>query len=68
MASRYNILERMKERDIPSKMVIKKIAEKGVECSPAAFSKAVNGKSYSDKSETIACLADTIVSELEARI
>lgn len=68
MASRYNVLERMKERDIPSKMVIKKLAEKGVECSPAAFSKAVSGKSFSDKSETIACLADSIVTELETRL
>ena len=68
MASRYRILERMKEKDIPSKMVIKKLAEKGVECSPAAFSKAVSGKSYSVKSEAIVSLADTVVSELEARL
>lgn len=68
MASRYNVLERMKDKKIPSKMVIERINQKGVKCTAVTFSKAINGKAFSDNAETIAFFADKVVSELEAKL
>lgn len=68
MASRFNLSKRMKEIGIPSKTIISKLNERGIECSASAFSKAINGKAYSDNAECIAFEAHKVVSEYETKL
>lgn len=68
MASRFNLYDRMKKIGIPSKTVIKKLGERGVDCSASVFSKAINGQSHSDNAEYIAFEAHKVVTELEAML
>ena len=68
MAARFDLDRRMKNIGIPSKTVIKKLCERGVDCSASAFSKAINGQSHSDNAEYIAFEAHKVVTELEAKL
>lgn len=68
MASRFDLDRRMKKIGIPSKTVIMKLGERGIDCSASAFSKAISGKSCSDNAEYIAFEAHKVVSELESRL
>ena len=68
MASRFNLEDRMKKIGIPSKTVIKKLGEKGIDCSASVFSKAINGQSHSDNAEYIAYEAHKVVSDFETKL
>ena len=68
MASRFDLDRRMKKIGIPSKTVIKKLCERGVDCTASSFSRAISGKSCSDNAEYIAFEAHKVVSEFETKL
>lgn len=68
MASRFDLDNRMKKIGIPSKTIITKLSERGIDCSASVFSRAISGKSHSDNAEYIAYEAHKVVSELETKL
>ena len=66
--STYSIKERLEKLGIKDSKIISLLFEKGIDCTASQFSRAVNGKSFSDFSRRICFETHKIISEIEKKL
>lgn len=62
---RYRIKPRLAELGLKHDDIIAELRKIGIYCTDSQFSRAINGKDYTKKSETICEKADEIISGIE---